>query len=106
MSEWRMFCEPNLLGNSQELTILRFKGDDAMSVVTGLVLADVDPRMRLDPKRPSLLEGDARPFLQAAMDAAYEIGLRPSRAQDERHLERHLQDMRALAFKVIGADKP
>jgi hypothetical protein len=44
-------------------------------------------------------------FLQAVMDAAYEAGLRPSRAQDERHLKAHLEDMRRFAFHTIK-EKP
>jgi hypothetical protein len=35
------------------------------------------------------------------MDAAWDAGLRPSRAQDERHLKAHLEDMRRFAFHLI-----
>lgn len=48
-------------------------------------------------------DGDVvRPFLQACMDAAWDIGIRPTQAQDQRDelkaVRYHLEDMRALAF--------
>jgi hypothetical protein len=44
-------------------------------------------------------------LLQAIMDAAYEFGIRPSRAQDERHLKAHLEDMRTITMHKLGISK-
>lgn len=44
-------------------------------------------------------------FMQGMMDAAYGMGLRPSRAQDERHQKAHLEDMRMIAFHKLGISK-
>jgi hypothetical protein len=50
------------------------------------------------------------PFLQVALDAAWEMGLRPAGLLDTRESMKataaHLEDMRAIAFHKIGADKP
>ncbi len=71
------------------------------------VWSDFDPYTTWPPDRaPTLAGHDVTAFLQAAMDEAYEAGLRPSRAQDERQLKAHLTDMRAIAFHAIGAPKP
>jgi len=63
----------------------------------GILPSDVDPVLLRGP--------EATAFLQAMMDAAWDAGLRPSRAQDERHLKAHLEDMRRFAFHVIK-EKP
>jgi hypothetical protein len=56
----------------------------------------------IPPPNTTVLRGpEATGFLQAMMDAAWDAGLRPSRAQDERHLKAHLEDMRRFAFHLI-----
>lgn len=49
---------------------------------------------------------NVRSFLQAMMDAAWEIGLRPAQAKDQtdelKAVRYHLEDMRALALKTEG----
>jgi len=49
-------------------------------------------------------------FLQAALDAAWELGMRPAGFNDTREsmaaTKAHLEDMRALAFHKTGAAKP
>lgn len=54
---------------------------------------------------PVLHGEDGVAFLQAVMDAAYDAGLRPSKAQDERHQKEHLSDLRKIAFHVLKIDK-
>lgn len=53
-------------------------------------------------------EGEA--FLRAALNAAWDAGLRPDGYLDTRESMKatnaHLQDMRVLAFHKIGAQKP
>ena len=39
------------------------------------------------------------------MDAGWAYGLRPSGAQDERHIQAHLNDMRDIARHVLKMDK-
>jgi hypothetical protein len=59
---------------------------------------------------PVLAGADAEAFLRAAMNAAWELGLRPDGYLDTREsmtaTNAHLQDMRALAFHKLGATKP
>lgn len=54
---------------------------------------------------PLLIGEEAISFLQSVMDAAYSYGLRPSAAQDERHMRSHLNDMRAIAFHTLKMDR-
>lgn len=53
---------------------------------------------------------NVRDFLQAALDEAWKIGLRPSQYEDQRNelkaVREHLADMRAISFKKIGMDDP
>jgi hypothetical protein len=54
----------------------------------------------------SPIHGDeAISFMQSVMDAAYEYGLRPSAAQDERHIKDHLKDMREISRHLLKMDK-
>lgn len=59
---------------------------------------------------PSVAAEFGQGFLRAALNAAWEIGLRPDGFNDTRESMKatnaHLQDMRALAFHKIGAQKP
>ena len=76
-----------------------------LSFVTNLTLEAIEEGF-LPPISADILRGDdAMAFMQAVMDAAYEAGLRPSRAQDERHMKAHLDDMRRFAFHIIK-EKP
>lgn len=54
-------------------------------------------------------DGDVQDFLQAAADAAWEIGIRPAGAKDMTSevaaVRYHLEDMRRLALPVQGAAK-
>ncbi len=53
---------------------------------------------------------DGLDFLRAAMNCAWEYGLRPDGFNDTRESmqakDKHLEDMRSLAFHTIGATKP
>lgn len=60
--------------------------------------------------KPVFVPPDGEAFLRAALNAAWEIGLRPDGFHDTRESMKatnaHLQDMRALAFHKTGAMKP
>jgi hypothetical protein len=48
-------------------------------------------------------------FVQSVVDAAWAVGIKPTALKAELEkpaMMRHLEDMRALAFHKIGADKP
>ncbi len=61
-----------------------------------------------EPTVRSMEEGDS--FLRAVLNAAWELGLRPDGFNDTREsmaaTNKHLEDMRTLAFYKIGAEKP
>lgn len=92
-------CEENPYENSRSfLTSIEF---------TKFSKGELVPRETVE-----LFGGDfggerAREFLQAMMNAAWEIGIRPSSAQDQRNelaaVRYHLEDMRKIA---LGSMKP
>lgn len=59
---------------------------------------------------PSVSAEHGEAFLRAVLNAAWDAGLRPDGFNDTRESMKatnaHLQDMRALAFHKIGAEKP
>jgi len=62
------------------------------------------------PTFSSLTTDGGEGFLRAVLNCAWDMGLRPDGYLDTRESMRatnaHLQDMRAIAFHKIGADKP
>jgi hypothetical protein len=70
-----------------------------------------DPHLILNDATIEPRDGDdSKQFLQAALDCAWELGLRPAGFLDTREsmaaTKAHLEDMRSLAFYKIGADRP
>lgn len=100
---WRADATQDLMyGPGASVRIARVD-DKALHVVTNLTLetvsfGDIGPG-------PVLTGSDGTAFLQAIMDAAYDFGLRPSKAQNERHLQAHLDDMRNITKHVLKMDK-
>lgn len=92
------------LGRGAELLLARER-DGGLSQVVAVRLKDVADGERLGDGIPFARRSEAVSFLQAMMDLAFEHGLRPSRAQDERHMKAHLDDMRKIAFHTLGVDK-
>lgn len=75
--------------------------DGSLSQLQEAAFDPVTPGMMSDTVGPQ--HGEA--FLQAALDAAWEAGLRPAGLSDARRetaaLENHLDDMRAIAFTAM-----
>lgn len=75
--------------------------DRIVAVVKNLTFeGDVDPHGFIE---PTLTGPPASDFLQAALDAAWKVGMRPKNWRDERPeqvnaMDAHLQDMRRLVF--------
>lgn len=97
-----------------------FEDDIAISIrmddqiVTGFEFKPYDPRGEeiaptLVDRRIDVEDGMV-PFLRAALNAAWELGLRPDGFEDTREsmkaTSRHLEDMRSLVFQKLGATKP
>lgn len=56
------------------------------------------------PTDDAVIKGeDGVAFMQAIMDAAYEFGLRPSKAVDETDVREHLKDARQANDKMLDA---
>ena len=103
--QWKFFAQyrPELVGYQLAMVV---QNGDEQSIVTNIELQRI-PRhgFRADeyPIPPDQVEN----FLQAAMDEAWEIGLRPTGHEDYTNelkaVRYHLEDMRLLA-KVRKAD--
>ncbi len=105
---WFVLTEPApvYLRGGLDLIIGLDHGDGSVSIMHPPTLTKIEfDGRRRDPLPRFLTSRDTTGFLQAAMDAAWDAGLRPSRAQDEKHLKAHLEDMRTLAFHAIGVPK-
>ncbi len=75
--------------------------DDRFEEVINFEMESVHISQTRAPMDPPLSGTDAVLFLQAMMDAAYDYGLRPSAAQDERHQKAHLKDMRDITRHLL-----
>lgn len=108
---WKFFVAPLPYGGRD---IFLRKGDE---VVTGFTLATRAPGADYPALFHDTIEDieDNIPdsglqFLRAALNCAWEMGLRPDGYLDTREsmrgMKAHLEDMRALTFKLSGTSKP
>lgn len=102
MSEWRVRAAYD--GMQDGIGVAIFK-DDALC--TSMTFEVREPGSIIT---PTMGEREGEAFLRAALNAAWEQGLRPDGFNDTRESMKatnaHLQDMRAIAFHKIGAAKP
>lgn len=108
MTEWSMYAEKTVWQEGVSLHIGRKRRDGGTDVATSITFLtvledDIGPG-------PALRGTDAEAFLRAALNCAWEFGLRPDGYHDTREsmkaTDAHLQDMRAIAFHKLGAGKP
>lgn len=86
------------------MEVVIFRGD---AMVTDMTFADMRDRPI---REPSISGRDGRDFLQAALNCAWEMGLRPPGLEHTTETiaatARHLEDMRAIAFTKLDVEKP
>lgn len=108
-SNWRFFAERRPYGDGYNLYMARYGYRGKISVVDPLVFTEIEDGDEFPPQ-PAVDRGHAEAFLRAAMNCAWELGYRPDGFNDTREsmkaTTQHLQDMRAIAFHKVGADKP
>lgn len=110
---WKMFLDERLIDGSTKLFIRR---DGYMSeggkteFVSNFTLETIEPARQAPAAMTSGFSQnpEAKAFLQAALDCAWEAGMRPAGWQDHGRevsaLRDHLHDMRALVY--AGELKP
>jgi len=104
MSKWRVFVENKPWLGTKSLHLAREENDGSISVVTDLELTTIGPG-KLLPNHDGILgqshRGEVDDFLRAIMDAAWELGIRPTGFLDHTNeltaVRFHLEDMRKLA---------
>lgn len=106
---WEVFIEQEDYARRMTLRVGRslFDGFETFS---GAARKKYEPgELADDGGLTSLASDEMRGFLKAIMDEAWRIGVRPSESTADTVIaakDRHLQDMRALAFHKIGAELP
>lgn len=105
--DWKIRVQRDEISAGARLLLVYGETADTISTIAPLTVSTVDAGSMLEPT----LEGkSAEQFLRAALNAAWEYGMRPDGFNDTRESMKatnaHLQDMRALAFHKIGAAKP
>jgi len=77
------------------------------SIVTNLQFNELEEGATSE---PCMSGKDGEEFLRAALNAAWDLGLRPDGYLDVRESMKatnsHLQDMRAIAFAKLNVEKP
>lgn len=101
--DWRIKAIYDYMQDGFSVAIMR-----GGAVCPNLTFEPIAPGQRVYPTIEAGPDGEA--FLRAALNCAWEKGLRPDGFDDTRESMKatnaHLQDMRALAFHKIGAEKP
>lgn len=110
---FKVHTRPDFQRDDIELHIIHTSPTGQKGIVTNLTMFAVAPGGAL-PANPGRIMapevGDQRQFLQAMLEAAWEVGMRPAGYSDVagsmRAGEAHLQDMRAIAFAKLEVPKP
>lgn len=101
---WRAHAQQSYFTGGAALSLAKIRDDHGLSTVTGMTFTDT-AHGEYGPKEPIIDGPEAVEFMQAVMDAAYEYGLRPSRAQDDTAQGRHLEDMRDITKHLLKMPK-
>ncbi len=98
----------NFMWDDFDIAIFQKAINGDVSIVQPFSFAPYQIRDKFSPTIESGNGG--REFLQSALDAAWECGLRPAGFNDVKEqvkaLGAHLEDMRSIAFHKVGAPKP
>lgn len=97
MKRWSLELPPHIQG----LEIARINEDGSYDLLIDATFQRVAQGVVKPATYPFVQGHDLRPFLQEAMDLGYRMGLRPSKGEDVAAVQRHLQDMRAIAFHTL-----
>lgn len=110
MTEWLFHLHDSPFNGGAALHIARRREDGGLDVLTGATFQSIEPGAVAPESTPFDRPREAEAFLRAAMNCAWERGLRPDGFHDTRESMKataaHLEDMRALAFHTIKATKP
>lgn len=100
---WRIWVERSDYTRTTEVHILNEMSDGSVDVITNITFERVGPENRA--RGVSMPIADGEEFLRAALNAAWEYGLRPDGFMDTREAmvatKAHLADMRTLALEGI-----
>ncbi len=107
MTGWTIYTREAPMLRDIEVLIEHEDRTGKLGIVTGLTVRALDRSVLTPQEAWGALQrpdgsGGGRQFLQAALDAAWQAGLRPSRGVEEigelKATRSHLEDMRRLVF--------
>lgn len=100
---WDVRAQGEWIEGPGSMAVAIFKGD---AMVTDMTFQD----RRGAITAPTIRASEGREFLQAALDCAWQMGLRPAgfhhTTETVAAKDRHLEDMRAIAFTKLNVEKP
>lgn len=110
MPDFMIYSECRNFRRQRDVIIIQRHGDGREFAAAPLVFTDCT-NLLIDKPTVAATGGDPGvQFLQAALDHAWEIGLRPRGFLDVPNqvaaMRNHLNDMRALVFKGVGSEVP
>jgi hypothetical protein len=104
---WRFVTEPSFSEGGHRLYIANDRPDGSRDIVTRIELTRRGPDEYGPILDPIVPPREVHDFLRAAMNAAWELGIRPDGFNDTREsmaaTKAHLADMRTLTFRLIDA---
>lgn len=111
----KFFAQQGLLAGQTKIGIRIGAGPGPVKVVAPINFQTIES-YHLHPHfidGPMPIEGGddfGAAFLRAALNCAWDMGMRPDGFDDTREatksLNRHLEDMRAITFSKLGVEKP
>lgn len=104
---WRAHIDIGDYGQHWRILLGRKNQDGSYDVLTKPDLVHVPPDEMVTPAFMEMSSGEAKAFLQTIVDAAWEVGVRPSdHARHSGAQEKHLADMRRLVSKLAKVELP
>ncbi|MBO9430604.1 hypothetical protein [Sulfitobacter sp. R18_1] len=101
---WRAHAQQSYFTGGAALRLAMTGENNTLRTLTDLTFT-VSEYGEHGPAEPILDGPEAVDFMQAVMDAAYDYGLRPSRAQDDTAQGKHLEDMRDITRHLLKMPK-
>jgi len=107
--KYRFHTEYSIASYGFSMAVIAESHDASRAFLQPLVWKKFDPNTAIPSDEVFAIKDDfgaetVKNFLQAAMDAAWDIGLRPTQAQNQtdelKAVRYHLEDMRTLALKT------
>lgn len=104
---WRAHIDIGDYGRNWRILLGRRNQDDSYDVLSKAEITHILPTDAMTPAFMELRSDEAKAFLQAIVDEAWNVGVRPSdQARHNGAQEKHLADMRRIVSKLAEVELP